>query len=140
MMPRKVILYLHKDEAELSLLACILDVNGYRTLKACNLTGASASAASQAINLIIVHEKIVDAEKVCKSLKSKIPSVPILYLAGKRGSEECPLWADATLVIETRTAELLQKIKFLCARKRGPRPKLGAVQSVPNVALKQAGV
>ena len=127
MRPRKVVLILHSNERQLSVLACTLYVNGYRVLKASTEQEAITTfSAAPLIDLVVIDEG--DGPKfpgrtAARKIKAIRQWVPMLILVN-------PSWlpglhpAELGAVLARRSLssfELLERVKLMSARKRGPR-------------------
>jgi DNA-binding response OmpR family regulator len=125
MRPKKVILCVNADEDELSVLALLLMTHGYRVLRATGRGEAVALLGRSEIDLVIVRDNLTGGETTLLTHESKriAPLRPLLLLARVRPDHGLE---DACLTAHTVTArELLERIKVLSARKRGPRPGYG---------------
>lgn len=125
MRPKKVILCVDENEQELSVLRYILVTNGYRVLGASNGQEAIAlfSSAPQ-IDLVLAntHTPQMTGNQLVERLKGIASYVPmILFADAQPGNGEIHA-ADAMLTRRNcSTQELLERIKVMSARKRGPR-------------------
>ncbi|GAA3760922.1 response regulator [Terriglobus aquaticus] len=135
MRPRKVILCVDDNEQTLAVRKFLLETRGYRVL-----TASCAQEALQQLeapetgtvdlllcDLIMPH---VDGNELVRRARVVRPGVPTLMISGtvsqfERGSE-----ADAFLPKGACSpVELLERVRILVARKRGPRK---AVISAPS--------
>ena len=125
MRPKKVILCVNDNEQELSVLRFMLSTNGYRVLAASNGQEAIAVFASAPqIDLVLADTNMpqMSGDQLVQRLKRMAAHVPMLLLgdAPAMGGEIHA--ADAMLVKRNCSAqELLERIKVMSARKRGPR-------------------
>jgi two-component system response regulator CpxR len=134
MRPKKVILCVDDNEQELSVLTFMLTTNGYKVLSAANGQEAIGMFAEAAVDLVLTDFSMpqMDGVQLVDRLKQTAPHIPMILLGDpqKMGSDAHP--ADLLLVKKSCTAvDLLEKIKQMSARKRGPRK--GSVR-VPQVA------
>jgi two-component system, OmpR family, response regulator CpxR len=130
MRPKKVILCVDPSELDLSVTSFMLTTKGYRVYSAVNSQQAVAVFAETAVDLVLADHTMpqLDASKLLRRLKQMGPHVPMILLCDpqKMGSE-IPV-ADALLTKRScTTAELLERIKTMCTRKRGPRKGGSAV-------------
>jgi len=132
MRPKKVILCVDDNEQELSVLKFMLATNGYRVVSA--LTGQEAIGifAATPVDLVLSDFAMpqMDGGQLVSRLKQIAGHVPMILLGDpqKMGSEMHA--ADALLAKRNCSAqELLERIKLMSARKRGPRK--GALRLAP---------
>ena len=124
MRPKKVILCVDGNEQELSVLKFTLETNGYRALAA--HSGQEAIAifpTTPEIDLVLTDGSMpqMNGFQLAERLKRMRPHVPIILLAeGKAATEESHM-ADAVMVKGCTRLELLERVKVMSARKRGPR-------------------
>jgi two-component system, OmpR family, response regulator CpxR len=125
MRPKKVILCIENNEQELSVLRFLLVTNGYRVLAAANSQDAIAIFSSaQQIDLVLASPQMpqMTGTQLVERLKRIGPYVPmILFAEAQPGNGEIHV-ADAMLARRSCSAqELLDRIKVMSTRKRGPR-------------------
>ncbi len=125
MRPKKVILCVDDNEQELSVLRFTLATNGYRVLAASNGQEAIAvfSTAPQ-IDLVLADTNLpqMSGVQLAERLKRMRSHVPMLLLSnGPAGGSEIHV-ADAVVARKNCSSqELLERVKVMSARKRGPR-------------------
>jgi CheY-like chemotaxis protein len=124
MRPKKVILCVDDNEQELSVLKFMLATNGYRVLSALNGQEAIGIFAESTVDLVLSDFAMpqMNGNQLVDRLKQIAPHVPMILLGDpqKMGSEMHA--ADALLAKKSCSAqELLERIKLISARKRGPR-------------------
>ena len=124
MRPKKVILCVDDNEQELSVLTFMLATNGYRVVPA--LTGQEAIGifAESTVDLVLSDFAMpqMNGNQLVDRLKQIASHVPMILLGDpqKMGGEMHA--ADAVLAKKNCSAqELLEWIKVISARKRGPR-------------------
>jgi two-component system response regulator CpxR len=132
MRPKKVILCVDDNEQELSVLKFMLATNGYRVLSAMNGQEAIGLFAETQVDLVLADFAMpqMDGSQLVIRLKQIASHVPMILLGDpqKMGSEIHG--ADALLTKRNCSAqELLERIKVMSARKRGPRK--GTVRVAP---------
>ncbi|HVN93936.1 MAG TPA: response regulator [Terracidiphilus sp.] len=137
MRPKKVILCVDDNEQELSVLKFMLETNGYRVLPA--LSGQEAitafSAAPQ-IDLVLADTNMpqMNGFQLAERLKRMRSHVPMLLLADAPAAGGEIHVADAVMARKNCTSfELLERVKLMSARKRGPRK--GAHRVAQEAAL-----
>jgi two-component system, OmpR family, response regulator CpxR len=139
MRPKKVILCVDDNEQELSVLKFMLATNGYRVFRPCTGQEAigifcrdpSGSGAGDYAMPQMNGNQLVDR------LKQIAPHIPMILLGDpqKMGGEMHS--ADALLAKKNCSPqELLERIKVMSARKRGPRK--GTVRMQPSGELAAA--
>ena len=125
MRPKKVILIVDDNEQELSVMKFMLSTNGYSVLAAASGQDAIAhfSRAPQ-IDLVLVDASMpqMSGRQLVERLKKMASHVPMILLGDVQpGAGEIHM-ADALLAKKNCTAqELLERIKVMSARKRGPK-------------------
>lgn len=125
MRPKKVILCVDDNEQELSVLKFMLETNGYRVLAASNGQEAIAVfATAPQIDLVLADTSLpqMSGMQLAERLKRIRSHVRMLLLAdGQAASGEIHV-ADAVLARKNCSSlELLERVKVMSARKRGPR-------------------
>jgi two-component system response regulator CpxR len=124
MRPKKVILCVDDNEQELSVLKFMLSTNGYRVISA--LTGQDAIGifAATAVDLVLADFAMpqMDGSQLVSRLKQIASHVPMILLGDPQKMCSDVHAADALLAKKNCSAqELLERIKVISARKRGPR-------------------
>ena len=124
MRPKKIILCVDDNEQELSVLKFMLATNGYRVVSATNGQEAIGIFAGTAVDLVLTDYTMpqMDGNQLVDRLKQIAPHVPMILLGDpqKMGGEMHS--ADALLAKKNcSTQELLERIRLMSARKRGPR-------------------
>jgi CheY-like chemotaxis protein len=124
MRPKKIILCVDDNEQELSVLKFMLATNGYRVVSATNGQEAIGIFAGTPVDLVLADYAMpqMDGNQLVDRLKQIAPHVPMILLGDlqKMGSEIHA--ADALLAKKNcSTQELLERIRLMSARKRGPR-------------------
>lgn len=119
MRPKHRILCVSSDESSLSQLAYCLHINGYHPIKA-----ASGPEAIEAFNSDPMIDLVIIEEKDCSSLVERLKKIrhykPIMVIVPNVNG----VWiqqADAVIPQSVSGIELLERIKVMSARKRGPR-------------------
>jgi CheY-like chemotaxis protein len=125
MRPKKVILCVDDNEQELSVLRFMLVTNGYRVLAASNGQEAIAIFATpQQIDLVLANTSLpqMSGVQLAERLKRMRQSVPMILLGDAQAATGEIHLADAVLARKSCSSqELLERIKVMSARKRGPR-------------------
>jgi CheY-like chemotaxis protein len=134
MRPKKVLLLVLANEVERSLLTFMLTTNGYRVLRAGTGPEAVPLFTKNEVDLVLADfalPKVNGAELVAK-LKEVKGHIPMMLLGDL--ATDVHHFADAMLSKKHCThQELLERIKVMSARKRGPRKgTLRSIQPVPE--------
>jgi CheY-like chemotaxis protein len=124
MRPKKVILCIDDNEQELSVLKFMLETNGYRVMSACTGQEAIEIFGETAVDLVLTDFAMpqMNGNQLVSRLKQIASHIPMIMLGDpqKMGGEIYA--ADALLAKKNCTSlELLERIKVMSARKRGPR-------------------
>jgi CheY-like chemotaxis protein len=139
MRPKKVILCVDDNEQELSVLSFMLSTNGYRVVSACTGQDAIGIFGQNQVDLVLADFAMpkMNGNQLVDRLKQMAPHIPMILLGDpqKMGGEMHT--ADALLAKRNCSPqELLERIKVMSVRKRGPRK--GAVRMTPMVELAAA--
>ena len=127
MRPKKVILCVDNNETALSVRTFLLETRGYRVI--------SASTSQQAIEILertvpgtldlLIADLLLpgmDGNELVRRSKQMHPTLPCLIVSGTVSTYERAMAADAFLSKGAGSAvELLERIRVLVARKRGPK-------------------
>ena len=124
MRPKKVILCVDDNEQELSVLKFMLATNGYKVVSATNGQEAIGIFAEITVDLVLADFAMpqMNGNQLVGFLKQSAPHIPMILLGDpqKMGSDLHA--ADVLLAKKNCSAqELLERIKVMSARKRGPR-------------------
>jgi CheY-like chemotaxis protein len=139
MRPKKIILCVDDNEQDLSVLKFMLATNGYRVVSATTGREAIEIFTETAVDLVLADYGMpqMDGDQLLNRLKRLAPHVPMILLGDpqKMGGEIHS--ADALLAKKNCSPqELLERIKVMSARKRGPRK--GAQRQAPMIELAAA--
>ncbi len=136
MRPKKVILCVDDNEQELSVLSYILTINGYRVLAATSAKEAIPLFAENTVDLVLADCAMphMDGAQLVGRLKQIAHHIPMILLgdAQKMGSD---LHAADAMLAKRNCApqDLLERVKTMSARKRGPRK--GSARIMPAAEL-----
>lgn len=125
MRPKKVILCIDDNEQSLSIRKFMLETRGYRVLAASGGREAidlfqQAGAVDLVLTDLVMPE--MDGAEVIRVLKELAPETPMILISGKVKMYEKGTRADAFLPKGMYpAAELLEKIRMLLVKKRGPK-------------------
>jgi CheY-like chemotaxis protein len=124
MRPKKVILCVDDNEQELSVLKFMLVTNGYRVLAASSGQEALSIFRQNAVDLVLADYSMpqMSGDQLVAKLKQIAAQVPMVLLGDPQKMNGQIHGADALLAKKTCTSqELLERVKLMSARKRGPR-------------------
>ena len=138
MRPKKVILCIDDNEQSLSIRKFMLETRGYRVLSA--LSGREAIELFQhagTVDLVLTDLVMpeMDGAEVIRVLKELAPEIPMILISGKVKMYEKGTRADVFLPKGTYpAAELLEKIRMLLVKKRGPKKSIPHDFTTPRPA------
>ena len=136
MRPKKVILCVDDNEQELSVLKFMLATNGYRVISASNGPDAIGFFSETQVDLVLADHAMpqMNGCQLVERLKQIASHVPMIVLGDPQKMAGEMHSADALLAKKHCTPqELLERIKVMSARKRGPRK--GSQRMAPVVEL-----
>ncbi len=124
MKPKKTILCVDDNEQALSIRKIMLETRGYRVV-ACN-NGETALAAFRRGGIDLVLTDLImpgiDGSKLIAEVKRLSPQTPAVLISGQVKIYERDTLADAFLPKGMyEPVDLLEKIRLLLIRKRGPK-------------------
>jgi two-component system, OmpR family, response regulator CpxR len=124
MKPKKTILCVDDNEQALSIRKIMLQTRGYRVL-ACN-NGAAALEVFRRGGVDLVLTDLVmpglDGSRLIEEIKNLSPQTPAVLISGRIKIYERETTADVFLCKGMyEPAELLERIRLLLIRKRGPK-------------------
>jgi two-component system, OmpR family, response regulator CpxR len=134
MRPKKVILCVDDNEQDLSVLKFTLSTNGYRVLSASDGHEALKLFSENLVDLALVDYGMpqMNGDQLVSKLKQIAGHVPMILLGDPQKMNGQIHAADALVAKKTCSSqELLERIKVMSARKRGPRK---GTQRVPQGA------
>jgi len=137
MRPKKVILCVDDNEQELSVLKFMLETNGYRVVSATTGQEAIGLFAAHPVDLVLADFAMpqMNGSQLVDRLKQIASHVPMILLGDPQKMIADLHGADALLAKKNSSAqELLERIKVMSARKRGPRKGSVRVQHVAELA------
>jgi two-component system, OmpR family, response regulator CpxR len=132
MRPKKVILCVDDNEQDLSVLKFMLVTNGYRVLAATTGQEAIALFADNQIDLVLADHAMphMSGDQLVLKLKQIASHVPMVILGDPQKMNGQIHGADALLAKKTCSPqELLERVKIMSARKRGPRKGISRLVS-----------
>jgi len=133
MRPKKTILCVDDNEQALAVRKFLLETRGYRVLTAVCAHDALEIFRSGGIDLVLSDLLMpqMDGNEMVRRMKELSPEVPMMLVSGTVKAFERASHADAFLPKGACSpVELLERIRVMIARKRGPkkvvtRPALG---------------
>jgi CheY-like chemotaxis protein len=132
MRPKKIILCVDDNEQELSVLKFMLATNGYKVVSACTGQEAIGVFADLQVDLVLADFNMpqMNGGQLVHRLKRIAAHVPMILLGDPQAMGGEIHVADAMLAKKNCSShELLERIKVMSARKRGPRK--GAQRMAP---------
>ena len=139
MRPRKVILCVDDNEQTLAVRKFLLETRGYRVICSCSAAEALEvleRAVPNSIDLLLCDLILpqMDGRELVRRAKQMCPALPTLIVSGTVSAFERGSVADAFLPKGASSpVELLERVRLLVARKRGPK-KAGAAPSFSEAA------
>ena len=129
MRPRKTILCVEDNEQILSVRKFLLETRGYRVL--------AMTTAAEALEYLQGTAQ-VDGNELIRRAKQVHPGLPTLLVSGTVSNFDRAAAADAFLPKGASSpAEVLDRIRILVARKRGPKKQVQSV-GVPQASAQMA--
>ncbi len=137
MKPKKTILCVDDNEQALSIRKIMLETRGYRVL-ACN-SGEQALQAFRrgGVDLVLTDLIMpgVDGTQLIEEIKRVSPQTPAILISGRSKIYERETLADVFLPKGMyEPMDLLERIRLLLVRKRGPKRAVGIHPQIMNVA------
>src|SRR5580658_7504876 len=138
MRPKKTILCVDDNEQALSVRKFLLETRGYRVYTALSGPDAINLFSSTHFDLVLTDLGLpqMDGNALIGHLKEISPEVPMILTSASVRAGESSHNADAFLAKGCCSpVDLIERIRVMSARKRGPRK---AVQPVANTPLQDA--
>jgi len=124
MKPKRTILCVDDHEASLSIRKVMLETRGYRVVACNDAEIALEEFRNGGIDLVLTDLMMpgMDGTELIAAIKSISPEVPAILFSGKVRVYERDTLADVFLPKGTYApVELLERIRLLLVRKRGPK-------------------
>ena len=145
MRPRKTILCVEDNEQILSIRKFMLQTRGYRVVTAScaaealeYIQGALPGSIDLLLSDLLMPQ--MDGNELARRAKQLHAALPVLLVSGTVTNFDRATSADAFLPKGAcAPAELLDRIRILVARKRGPKKQPGSV-GAPQVAAQPAAL
>jgi CheY-like chemotaxis protein len=141
MRPKKTILCVDDNEQALSVRKFMLETRGYRVLTALDGEAALELFRQGGIDLVLTDLVMpnVDGNELVRRMKELAPEVPALIISGSVKSFDRANRADAFLPKGACTPlEVLERIRIMATRKRGPKKAHPIAGLAGTVAPQQA--
>ena len=136
MKPKRTILCVDDNEQSLSIRKVLLETRGYRVIAFTDAQKAFERFNEGGIDLVLTDLVMpgVDGSKLIQSVKNISPETPAILLSGKVKIYEQENVADLFLAKGMyMPADLLERIRLLLVRKRGP--KRAHLRTQPEVPM-----
>ena len=137
MKPKRTILCVDDNEQSLSIRKVLLETRGYRVVPCVNGEDALARFRRGGIDLVLSDLVMpgLDGAKLIEAIKAISPRTPAILLSGKVRIYDRDTHADVFLPKGMHVpAELLERIRLLLVRKRGPRPESSSQRAQAGAA------
>jgi two-component system, OmpR family, response regulator CpxR len=124
MKPKKTILCVDDNEQSLSIRKILLETRGYRVIVCNNGEQALEAFRRGGIDLVLTDLVMpgIDGSRLIEAVKSLSPQTPTVLISGRVKIYERDTLADVFLPKGMyEPAELLERIRLLLVRKRGPK-------------------
>ena len=133
MKPKKTILCVDDNEQALSIRKILLETRGYRVV-ACNSSASGLEAFRRGGVDLVLTDLIMqgmDGSRLIEEIKTISPQTPTILISGRVKIYERDTMADIFLPKGMyEPVDLLEKIRVLLVRKRGPK-RLVEIQRSP---------
>jgi two-component system, OmpR family, response regulator CpxR len=139
MKPKKTILCVDDNEQALSIRKILLETRGYKVVVCTNATAALEAFRQSGADLVITDLIMpgIDGSKLIEEIKNLSPQTPAVLISGRTKIYERDTRADVFLTKGMyEPAELLERIRLLLVRKRGPKrhAEPNSPKSTPAIA------
>lgn len=137
MKPKRTILCVDDNEQSLSIRKVMLETRGYRVLPCVNSQEALDRFKKGGVDLVLTDLIMpgLDGGKLIAAIKDISPQTPAILLSGKARIYDHDTRADVFLPKGMYApAELLERIRVLLVRKRGPKRALTPPQGAAVAA------
>ena len=134
MKPKRTILCVDDNEQSLSIRKVLLETRGYRVVTCLNGEEALARFKRGGVDLVLADLIMpgLDGAKLIEEIKTLSPRTPAILLSGKVRIYDRDTQADVFLPKGMYApAELLERIRLLLVRKRGPSRAPASRGAVP---------
>jgi two-component system response regulator CpxR len=137
MRPKKTILCVDDNEQVLSIRKFLLETRGYRVLTSRSAEEALDRFRQGGIDLVLgdLVMPTMDGNEMVRRMKDISPEIPMILISGSVKTFERANRADAFLPKGASTpVEMLERIRVMIARKRGPKKIMRPIFNTPESA------
>jgi len=127
MRPKKVIVLIDPNEERREVTRFVLLTHAYAVFDAAAPGGPEKSLAT--VDLVLVYDPPDPAW--CAAIKAVLPHVPLVVVTEGPWAQFYGSGADAAVGAAISRAELLDRIKTMAARKRGPKKTVAPMVLAP---------
>jgi len=141
MKPKRTILCVDDNEQSLSIRKVMLETRGYRVLAFSDAQQALNRFVQGGVDLVLTDLVMpgIDGSKLVQSVKDLSPQTPAILLSGKVKIYEQETGADVFLAKGMYApADLLERIRLLLVRKRGPKRAIARTPVPPSPTCRVA--
>ncbi len=138
MKPKRTILCVDDNEQSLSIRKVMLETRGYRVITAIDGFGALEIFRRGGVDLVLSDLVMpgLDGHKLVEEVKNLSPQTPAILFSGKIKVYDRDTRADVFLPKGMYApVELLERIRLLLVRKRGPKKLPQPVEGAPDVRV-----
>lgn len=135
MKPKRTILCVDDNEQSLSYRKIMLETRGYRVAGCCRGEEALERFRQGGIDLVVTDMAMpgLDGPKLIAAIKNLSPQTPAILISSKVRAYDHDSQADVFLARGMYApAELLERVRLLLVRKRGPKRMHQRVSPVPQ--------
>ncbi|MCU1284979.1 MAG: response regulator receiver protein [Acidobacteriales bacterium] len=132
MRPKKTILCVDDNEQSLSIRKFMLETRGYAVITSTNGQDAFLAFSRKGADLVLTDLMMpgVDGADLVQKIKALSPETPAIIFSGKIKMYDRELHADLFLPKGSHApSELLERIRLLLVRKRGPKKAPQSVEA-----------
>src|SRR6184192_3706951 len=140
MKPKRTILCVDDNEQSLSIRKVLLETRGYRVLTCATGEEALERFKKGGVDLVLTDLIMpgLDGTRLIEQIKGLSPQTPAILLSGRVRMYDRDTRADVFLPKGMYApAELLERIRLLLVRKRGPKKAIVPVAALPRDASRQ---
>jgi DNA-binding response OmpR family regulator len=138
MRPKKKILIVSASEERASILRFTLYVRGFDAAAVLSAEAATVAIREALYDLLLCDLPLVGVEQLLAKVHASDSGMRTVVLASRRSALPQGLYADAVMAAGYLPEDLVDRIKIMTARKRGPKPAAKPVDSVPVPVVYEA--
>ncbi|HEY1263998.1 MAG TPA: response regulator [Terriglobales bacterium] len=124
MKPKRTILCVDDNEQSLSIRKILFETRGYRVIACATAQEAAERFKGGGVDLVLADLSMpgADPNRLVEELKALSPETPAILFSGKNRPYDPETRADVLLAKGMYApAELLERVRLLLVRKRGPK-------------------